>query len=152
MNSRRYDFQFVVYQYYENFLIFKFFSCYYLSWGRLAFLINNWMIFWHWKSLEFRATYRIDLFCLFIMFCQNPNLWYLYIHKSCEKSWKNVQNRAKKSGKTWKNQGILSRKKSGHPGRVKSEINIIRSKMPDFWLFVPIRLWQKKHKFQFQLH
>ena len=36
------------------------------------------------------------------------------------KSGKNVQKMAKKSGKTWKNQGILSRKYSGHPERLSN--------------------------------
>ena len=38
-----------------------------------------------------------------------------YIELILEKSGENVQDMAKKSGKTWNNQGILQRKKSFHP-------------------------------------
>ena len=72
------------------------------------------MTFLCWKWLEFRATYIIDL-CFVCLLCSAKiQTCDIYTNHS-EKSGGNVQNSTKTSVKTWNDQVVLSRKKSGHP-------------------------------------
>ena len=61
------------------------------------------------------------------------------------KSGENVQNRAKKSGKTWKNQGILSRKRSGHPANTQ-DLTESRPSSPETILILSKKWFDGRNK------